>query len=339
MYNVDTDQALYWIPFISLFGSMFLSTAILVLKLRDVRTFNNLFILVFIASVIGIILSYTNFTFIAALISTSSAKSEFANVYSEVIDRAPGFYGQQNLSAKSFVLSFLYLYVITFANSRQIIKNLLIIIALICIYFTGSRTSLILFFVQLMVFIPLLTNTSKLKLLIIVRYVVLGIGFVVILFSLSNYFVSLGLPDLTTRLNFGQESLNDDESVNLRVLTIQAYLNQIYENLFLGKGPAYRQEMIKRGIFPVGAQNEYLETALAFGVFAVIYYVLLIVFTIKHFFNIGGIYSRVICALILLFVLYGFSINYMFLDRFDVILFGGLFGLVLRERYIKNIEY
>jgi hypothetical protein len=332
LLNLSTSQLFYWIPFISLFGVLFLCSAILVVKLESDKTVNVFFLFVFISAVLGIIISYTNFSLIAKLTSTSASKLAFADAYSGSagIDRALGFYGQQNVTAKAIVLSFLYLYTLGIAKDRKILKNLLIIVSLVCIYFTGSRTSLLMFFLQLMILIPLFTDFSKMKLLKTGRFLIIGGVFVVILINLSSYFVALGLPDLTTRLNFDSKSLNDDASIGLRVETFNIYLEHIYNNVFIGRGPTYRQEMIDNKVFPVASQNEYLETAMAFGTGAVLYYFFLILFTFSKFVLKKNIYARLTCLLMTVFLIYGFSVNYLFLDRFNVILLGVLLGLTIK---------
>ncbi|CAM3966057.1 O-antigen ligase [Flavobacterium antarcticum] len=336
--NLNELDLLYWVSFISLFGSMFLCATIVAFKNQRDKNFDIFFLLIFISSAVGIVLSYTNFGFIALLLSTSSANSTFAEDYSVAIDRALGFYGQQNLSAKSFVLSFLYLYVISLKNKNQILKYLLIVVGLICIYFTGSRTSMVIFFLQLAILIPLFTISSKLKLFVVARYFALGGLFILVLIWFASFSVSLGLPDLTERLNFEDTNLSQDGSVNARIGSFNAYVDKVEENLLVGKGPVYREEMLKTNVFPVASQNEYLETAVAFGVVSVLYYILLLLYTVNKTLKDKNDYAKTLGVLLLVFAIYGFSVNYLFIDRMNVILLGILFGLLIKLRNFKKQE-
>jgi len=359
MYHLDLAEYIYWISFFLFFGSLYVVSAMLVYSEVSNKIVNRLFVFAIIAAIVGFIISAVNYPFILALMSLASNKTNAIESGVTEIQRAVGFFAQANTAAKAIVLYFIFLLGNYFYKFSKKINIIMMILFILMVFWTGSRTSLLIIFFVLIFFAPsilypkVFNSESKginlFKVFIILRSVFVAWIGLLILNVFATSIADTQYGELAGRLDFlrnvgdNKNGLSEDVSLNARFEVINDYLFYIAQDFLIGKGPEFRNEMRKSGEFQIGSQNEYLETGLSHGIFYVFYYLYALIVT----FNIVGdnkITRKInsgksIKILVFVIFIYGFSINYIFLERVSVIVFGVLIGMYLRDKEIKINEF
>ncbi len=334
--NIEFSDYQYWISLLLLFFVLFVSSAIIGVTEKNEKWIKYLVQLSVLAGILSIVIGYVDYNIIKLFISVSANKAEYINSGVESADRSRGFYGQSNVFAKAIVLHFVFL--LYFFVREKKLTFLIIGLFLVLVFLTGSRTSLIIYLFVVVACFPLLETKSYKRFISAFRFIFIGVIILVFINQFASFSTSIGLPDLSSRVSFDNTSLQSDHSLNARVETIKKYANEISIYPLIGKGPFYRNYLIETGEFSIGAQNEYLEQALAYGIFFVLFYffVLLITYTNKSYDNEIKGPIKILCIVIFI---YGFSLNHLFLDRVIVIVLGLFLGINYgkkKEKLISN---
>jgi hypothetical protein len=311
----------YYAAIISLNGSLFCVSSIISAKDGSNKKIKILFVLMTIAAIIGIILSFVNYQFMHNLNSTIENVKVYDNV--TVKDEKSGFFLNKNELAHSLV--FYYTFIIIFIGKyRRFLFNFIIFaVFTLSIFFTGSRTS---FFIFLLINICYFLYLCKNK----IHSIILSISFFLILGGIIGYLISNNptIYNLYNRFS----NLNDDASLSARHFALIQYAEAISDNLIIGKGPTYRIQMKEKGIFTNVAQNEFVETTMTFGIFATLFFVIVLIYTFVTINkSLKSDCRSMIKIIIILFVIYGFSFSLMFLMKLNNVILGLLFGMYYRD--------
>lgn len=349
--NITLAQFIYWIPLNAFYGSLFVVTAMLTQIKNSKRTINFMLISAIIFIIIGLVVSIFYYPFILRLeILTGDTRYDPDNFLGEV-NRAVGFYGQPNLAAKALLSVFIILVSSYLPEKSNLTSIIIVLIVLLAIFWTGSRTALLIISLVLLINNPLIEKKIRDKkfkgiglyrVLLTIRFV---IPVIIILFFLLFILESIDgelSKSLIGRFSFfnslfdDNTALRQDVSIRQRLDIIGLYIEYILNKPIFGHGISLREDLIANDVFDIGAQNEYLEFAFAFGVFYVLYYIYVLIRTFKLRIN-NSIENNLIelralkITIVILFI-YGFSLNYQYLDRVTVIILGLLLGILIKGR-------
>lgn len=353
--NLSVSEYTYWFSFILFCSLLFVLSAIYFSK-HPLKTTNRFFLFSFLSIIISFIIGNFNYNFIRALMSVSEVLDDTAFITSESI-RSVGFYTQANIAARALLLFFILISGTYLIKKQKVVTYGSIFIFIFLVLMTGSRTVLILALLFCLFYLPkFIYRNIYLKvnsILITFKKLILSLflpffGILILLFfSLVVDFAKNYIDDsVINRFNFITEfseiqNLEEDKSVNIRGVIINQYLGEISKNLILGNGPSLRNEYIKKRIFANASQNQYLEDAFSYGIFYVMFYIYVIIYTIykvKLTYIVDNDKFLFLGFLLLLILVYGFSVNYLLINRLFLITIGCFIGLVYSNKIGKRNE-
>lgn len=344
---------IYYMSFTLLFGTLFFSTIILSYNTSEKWIRRMIWISIGI-TIVGFILNYTWLELFVVLGNASNTDKSWAN-YGTEITRGMSFFLAPNRAAFTSVC-FLIVLLTTGAKPRKFINYLFTILLVVgMIFATGSRTSLLVIFILLLLyFTPLLLaifkerfrfRTKDARVLLLVSSI---IGFVAFFFTVnvvSDQLTARGNP-LGQRLDFfnqitssvsGQNSFEDD-SWNSRITSLGLYIEEIKSHFLFGVGPSFIRLKLENGQFEHVSQNQLVEGTLEYGIFYTIFYCYVLVITYFH--SKRGVYHSYFFNPILVFTVFifilGFSINDLYWNRPIVVILGILLGQYYRKIYNIN---
>jgi hypothetical protein len=350
--NVALDRFIYYsASYFLLPGSVFGATVILFSKIKTVKPIIWFYMVAFLITIVGIYISLYYYDIIRLIMLSSSNTEETALIATQK-SRAIGFYGHANKAARSVLSISIVLLGAYFYNNNKLRNSLFIVFFVFIILLTGSRTTLLLSIIFLLIYLPRLflkklynTHNDK-RLLKCLNYSlipIISIVLVVALYFLAGVMDSYGYSDLMSRFtdiisSDSSSGLENDQSVNARVEVIFQYLEKILDSLLIGYGPELRSIYIDEGIFLVASQNQYLEDAFAYGIPYMFFYLFVLTKTYLRLPMAMGIFGNKHVSFfkifLFLFFIYGFSVNFLLINRITVIILGTFIGV-----YIANQKY
>ncbi|WP_268035272.1 O-antigen polymerase [Algoriphagus sp. PAP.12] len=348
--NLDGGETIYWLSFFSLFGTLFISSVYVFYKFGSTYFVFVFFLLAYLSIVLSFVLESINYDLFRSILSLSAETEDIAFVRTES-NRSIGFYVQSNMAARALCFFSIFLYFSYFSSRKFLHKLVFFITTIALILLTGSRTSLLIF-VTIALYFSFYYKQHEQKKSIVIQgllpSVVLILFFIPIFYLFLKY-VSIMLTNyeysfLSERLDFlisffeSNDSSISDESIEIRIMVINQYLGYIYDSLLLGYGPVKREEFLRLGNFTAASQNQYLEDIFAFGLFYFLFYLKVIVksIKIKSFYTFGlPMFPFFIFFFVIL--IFGFSVNYLLINRIVIISMGAFLGIFLR--YQQNFRY
>jgi len=342
--NVVGDP-IYWISFLLLFSSLFTGAVIFALKV-SYKYVNRIVGASLFITLLSFISNYF-FPEVFRKIGELSGNKQAYVVHGASIERAVGFFSHPNEAAFSIVCFVILLMDVNNYKHVRLRKNLSVIgCCILLVFATGSRTSLLLFFIVfLFFFIPVLIDSfsrsyriqRKIATSVITAGGVLGTILIFILFSIvSKILLSSGYEQLGGRFSFTSllSSSSDDESVNSRIGMIYIYFENISQNFFFGIGPERIRENLDSGFFDHVSQNSFVEGIMTYGAFYLAFFIYALFysysFSNQSIMEEKAAYNPLKVFLLFVFLLC-FSVSEVFLHRSTVIVFGLLIGGKLRR--------
>lgn len=354
--NIVGSEFIRWEGIFILSGSLFASSTLMFSHAKSINKINRFFWSALVIVIIGMVVSLINYDFIRSLMALDRATENIAYINS-VNERAKAFYDHPNKAARallfiSIILLGSYLY-----NKSKFAIGVFSALSLILIAFTGSRTALLLSFIFLALYLPRVFNKTKFSVrgkkgrdnrVIIYSSIPIIILGLILFFSLSLVLLDdIGSSNVASRFEFltiltndsSSSSLENDRSVQSRITVVFQYLTEIGDNIILGQGPALRNDYISKGIFAVASQNQFLEDAFAYGIFYSFYTIYVLFYSIKKISkeimkdSDGFLYCFKIFLIV--FVIYCFSVNYVFINTISVIVLGCFLGYYIK---FKSLE-
>ncbi|WPU95615.1 O-antigen ligase family protein [Mucilaginibacter sabulilitoris] len=354
--NMNGNDFVYWISFVSLFASLFVLAAILSLQIQ-IKWIYRLFWSAVTSTIIGFILNYTNFQLFRDIGKLSGSTLAYVVYGSNDEGRIFSFFVHPNMAALSTVCFFVFLLTTSKEHVKKIRTYMLYLGLMIgMILVTGSRTSLIVIAIIAIIYLPKIIRRSLIR-----RHkfnnnlgnitIVFG-GILIVLLFVFGIFVYISLSqspiDTTGRLSFFFRIFNSsptvstqDDSLADRLKILDSYWKYIEKNLLFGLGPQFARDKLSNGEFENVSQNVYIENTLNYGIFYVLFYIYALVKTYQLSSKIGNFKDYIFNPLkvfVVLLTLIGFSINGLYTIRAVVILLGILIGLTLRGSLQKNMK-
>lgn len=342
--NISLNQLIYWLGIYSLAGGMFCSSSILFFNYNSSSKISIFYISAFIITVFGVWLSIEYYDIIRAFMTLNRATEDIAFISSEKI-RVVGFFDHPNMVSRAFLFSSIIILGTYFYDKSIYLIILFIVLLLVCILFTGSRTVFILFFLFLMYYFPrivfkdvFLLKSKKgyfLQFLTFFTVPIFALLIIFIFYLSSSYLSLLGYGDIINRftslIEFNTNNFDNDVSANYRYEVIFQYLEYILKSPFFGYGPSLRNDFINRGIFSVASQNQFLEDSFSFGILYVLYFIFVFFKTIYSLPSSFYIFNEnkllFYKAFLYIVLLYCFSVNYLLINEVYLIAFGSLMGI------------
>jgi hypothetical protein len=271
--SITSGRIVYWAGFSLNFTLMFLAAVALWARWSPKLTAP--FFLASIAGVwVGFVVSWLDYGTIREVMRFS------ANLRSESVQsaRAIGFFGHPNLAALALVL-FLACLVCdrNYLNRPVALQSLATMGSAVGVLVTGSRTSLLLLSVVLLVYFYNLlklhnrgTDSPRRRM----RTTLVPLLPIALIAStvIAIQYVSAVRPEAGSLIGSRVNSILElaggttDESMNIRLSVLSQYAEEIREAPILGRGPDYDEEQVERGNFSNTSQNAWLRYALRFGV-------------------------------------------------------------------------
>ena len=349
--NLSLNDFVYWFSFLTMMGFLFLSTTIYFYKNSYPKYINQFFQLVLLSIVISLFIGWYDYEILRSLVKVSADLEEY--MYQDN-SRAIGFYTQSNMLARSILFTFIiFAGTILYRKSSFINYNFIVLFTLMLLL-TGSRTSMILFLIFLIFYIPrfsykkIFSNSfnKKLKVITTVLTIPIAILFTLLLLNAMPFFSKLITDNnVYKRFSFitdtsSNSSLEKDRSVNARIIVFNQYISKIIDQPLIGYGSNKRSEYIKNNTFLNGSQNQYLENAFSFGIFYVTFFFYVFFYTIKKLkFDERITFDRYLYfkIFLLLIIIYGFSVNYLLINRLFLITTGFFLGIYMKSQLSKPI--
>lgn len=270
--SVTIDRLTYWTVFSILFALLFLVAAVLWTRWGPALS-TPFFLCCIGATWVGFIVNWLDYDFLRKVMAFGSIPIRL----STVTDRMIGFYPHPNQAAFSLVLYFAALACVRkFLTASIFLQALALFGCLAGVIVTGSRTSLLLFFI---VFAWYLLNLFRLNradfagvprrspVALLIPLMVVSATLVTLQLVANSQNEISGM--LSSRMNSFVDLLGGkvgDESANLRVSVLSDYYSDLLKAPLLGQGPDFATDQITVGNYANVSQNSWVEWAVAFGV-------------------------------------------------------------------------
>ena len=345
----------YWLSFNALFAFLYVCSVIISYVL-PLKTIKNLMWVCIGTTLVGFVVNVISPEMIRRMGELTGSTLAFV-VYGSDESRNMSFFAHPNTAAFSIVCYFIFLFT-TFTDKLYSIKYYIFCAALLMamVAITGSRTSLIISVIMLFLYIrPLIAKTINLRYkknagsvkLTLYSFLVVGaifgIGILYVL-SLTGKANSSGSSRYSIFSSLFDPSKDvKDESIEERTSILGVYFRYIYDSIYLGYGPAIRDNKIDRGQFDNVSQNTYVEETFIYGIFYAIYYAYINLKTYliakKWWYKRNMVYNTLAVFMLFLFIM-NFSVNDLFWNRAIVITLGLIVGIYLRNRSntIKELQ-
>ncbi len=189
-------------------------------------------------------------------------------------------------------------------------------------------------------FIVLFHNQKSSK--VYFRYIVVLLSLITVFYIIMPYLKFLNLDELYYRIDSFVDSGKADESLGLRFYRWGLSLELLTKNPF-GIGYTYFYDTFHIGT----THNEYLAYALGYGIFGLIFYLLILIYyyrvTLKNFSSSNPFYYLKMLGLgvLVLITIMGFTENYSYANKsFNLYLWVilGLQGNPIVSKYIFNVQ-
>lgn len=341
---ISPDRLIYWTAFSFLYFEIFVTSAILWGKFGGNSTI-KFFLACIAATWLGFFIQILDYQTIRNVMDFTS--NEIAA--SDTSIRMIGFFQHPNMAALSLVTFFLMLATTKSFHRKNILLKLIISLSVFFgIVMTGSRTSLILYFITLFWYfmtaqkshnnISLNLRFLKIILLILLIIIIILISYTTLsgITTNSNSTLTTAIERLESLIHiFSGSALKNDESAILRYEVISAYATDIIKNPFLGHGPDFATTRIEQSLYTNVSQNSFIEWSLKFGVF---YAIFAAFFLIKMYFYSAAFkkyefFSSIKCqALVTCFLVAMLSVVDIFWYRSIACALGAAIGLIFYER-------
>lgn len=264
---VSGSRALYWLGYSMLFASILVAAFICWSRLgrRVTRTF---FVWAICLTWGGFVVNLVSYNFIRAVMVYTG--NDLAS--SLTFNRLVGFYPHPNMAGFALCLYLGCLVADTrFMRGSVFGQAVVLTLAISGVVVTGSRTSLTLLAVVLVVYFVRLArmpgshSAQLLRSFAAPALLLGGIALGLVGFAQIAGPQSVAYNNIMGRIGTLTSGIEDDQSVSLRLSIIDQYLSSFWKAPLLGNGPEYAGTQILSGAFTNVSQNAWIEWAVRFG--------------------------------------------------------------------------